>query len=201
MARHGDAAPALINMYGITETTVHVTFRRMLRADAAERDNLIGEPIPDLQLHLLDEHLQPVARGCEGELCTIAGAGVADGYLHRPELTAERFVPDPFGPGKLYRSGDLARRREDGELVYLGRRDGQVKVNGFRIETGEIEAALLAHPDVHQACVVMRPGPDGAGRLLAFYQANETLQPGSFLAARLPATCCLRSTGACLRCP
>ena len=127
-------------MYGITETTVHVTHRPMRIADANERESLMGEPIPGWTIELIDD-----------EIC-VGGVGVARGYLGRPELTAERFV------GGLYRSGDLARRRADGELVYLGRRDGQVKLNGFRIETGEVEAALLGCAGVQQACVIVREG-------------------------------------------
>ncbi len=190
--RHGDAMPTIINMYGITETTVHVTYRRITAADAErETESLIGEPIPDLQIHLLDEHLRPVAEGETGEIC-IGGAGVALGYLHRAELTAERFVADPFGGegSRLYRSGDLARRRADGELVYLGRADRQVKVNGFRIELGEIEAALMSFPDVTQACVTTYAEGSGPQRLSAYFVADEAIETkalSEFLAARLPA--------------
>ena len=187
-ARHGDRHPELINMYGITETTVHVTYRRILRADAeCEHDSLIGEPIPDLQIHLLDEHLQPVLFGAEGEIC-IAGAGVAQGYLDRPELTAERFVTTPYG--RLYRSGDLARRRADGELVYLGRRDAQVKVNGFRIELGEVEAALAKHPAIAQCCVLVHTTQQQGTRLAAFFVSSSALTSSDlseFLRAQLPA--------------
>jgi amino acid adenylation domain-containing protein len=189
-ARHGDQKPQMINMYGITETTVHVTYRRMLASDALnERDSLIGEAIADLQIHLLDEDLQPVPAGAEGEIC-VGGAGVAAGYLNRAELTAERFVADPFSPGgTLYRSGDLARRREDGELVYLGRRDGQVKINGFRIEVGEVEAAILAQPGVQQACVVAIAGEAGT-RLAAYFVAAQPIAThdlSAALAKQLPA--------------
>ena len=166
-ARHGDAHPRLVNMYGITETTVHVTYRRMRAADVEERESLMGAPIAGWTLELED-----------GEI-VVGGAGVARGYLNRPELTAERFVDG------RYRSGDLARRREDGELVYLGRRDGQVKINGFRIELGEVEAALLACAGVEQACVVAR-GLNGESRLIAYVVGG-----GSGVAAeaatRLPA--------------
>jgi amino acid adenylation domain-containing protein len=193
-ARHGDGRPQMVNMYGITETTVHVTYRRILAQDAAnERDSLIGEPIPDLRIHLLDSGLHPVPAGQEGELC-IAGPGVAGGYLNRPELTVERFVDDPSGePGKkLYRSGDLGRRREDGELVFLGRRDGQVKINGFRIELGEIETAFLIHPAIVQVCVVAHAEAGASPRLAAYYVAQHGHEPSTrelseFLASRLPA--------------
>lgn len=192
--RHGDRQPQMINMYGITETTVHVTYRRITARDAdRERESVIGEPIPDLQIHLLDANLQPVRDGLEGEIC-VAGAGVARGYLNRESLTAERFCDDPFGPvgSKLYRSGDLARRREDGELVYLGRRDSQVKINGFRIELGEIEAAIVTHPAVVQACVIAHSEAAGNPRLAAYYVVQPGKEPttrelSEYLATRLPA--------------
>ncbi|HEY2739022.1 MAG TPA: amino acid adenylation domain-containing protein, partial [Thermoanaerobaculia bacterium] len=155
--RHGDDHPQLINMYGITETTVHVTWRRM-HCDDLKTPALgspIGEPLSDLAVVLTDRSFQPVPQGVPGEIC-VGGAGLAQGYLHRPALTAARFVPNPFGEGeRLYRSGDLARRLPDGALEYLGRTDHQVKVRGFRIELGEIEAALLRHPDVEQAIVAV----------------------------------------------
>ncbi|HEX2094369.1 MAG TPA: amino acid adenylation domain-containing protein, partial [Longimicrobiaceae bacterium] len=161
--RHGDARPRLVNMYGITETTVHVTYRSLTRADVErEAGSVIGVPIPDLHLHLLGSDGEPVPVGVPGEIC-VGGAGVARGYLNRPELTAERFVCNPFGAGRLYRSGDLARRRDDGELEYLGRSDQQVKIRGFRIEPGEVEAALRALDGVRDATVVARA--DGAGDL------------------------------------
>jgi amino acid adenylation domain-containing protein len=193
-ARHGDQKPELVNMYGITETTVHVTYRRISALDAKrERESVIGEPIPDLTIHLLDANLRPVHDGLEGEIC-ISGAGVARGYLNRAALTAERFCDDPFGePGaKMYRSGDLARRREDGELVYLGRRDSQVKVNGFRIELGEIETAIVTHPAVVQACVIAHAEAAQSPRLAAYYVAQFGKEPttremSEYLATRLPA--------------
>jgi len=190
--RHGDHTPRLINMYGITETTVHVTYREVTQADAqAETDSLIGEPIPDLQLRLLDYQLHHVPDGEEGELC-IGGAGVARGYLNRPELTGQRFIPDPVSGtgGLLYRSGDLARRRADGQLVYLGRNDHQVKINGFRIELGEVEAAVAAFPGIRQVCVIAQPGPDGRQRLAAYFTAESTIPThtlSQFLAERSPA--------------
>jgi amino acid adenylation domain-containing protein len=190
--RHGDRRPQLINMYGITETTVHVTYRVVTEADAhAETDSLIGEPIPDLQIHLLDAELNPVADGEEGELC-IGGAGVARGYLNRPELTAQRFVSDPFSPdsGLLYRSGDLGRRRADGQLVYLGRNDSQVKINGFRIELGEVEAAIGEYPGVRQVCVVAHADHSGRQRLAAYFVSDSQIPAHAlsvFLAERSPA--------------
>ncbi|WP_260705475.1 amino acid adenylation domain-containing protein [Edaphobacter flagellatus] len=191
--RHGDEMPQLVNMYGITETTVHVTYRIVRKVDAEdEQDSLIGVPIPDLQIHLLGSDLLPVAEGEIGEIC-IGGGGVARGYLNRPELTAERFVPDPSGvPGAtLYRSGDLARRRADGELVYLGRGDSQVKINGFRIELGEVEAAIADYPGVQQVCVAAHANDDGQQRLAAYFVMSDESRPtpgeiSRFLSQRLP---------------
>jgi thioesterase domain-containing protein len=183
-------------MYGITETTVHVTYRP-LRMDDLGRGSLIGQPIPDLTLHVLDAHLQPQPIGVAGEI-HVGGAGLAQGYLNRPALTAERFVPDPFSGeagARLYRSGDLARRLPDGDLEYLGRIDHQVKVRGFRIELGEIEAALAAQPGVREAVVLVRNdgpgGPGGEKRLVAYAvpTPEATLDAGvlrAALAERLP---------------
>ena len=164
--RHGDRQPRLANMYGITETTVHVTWRPVERADAAASRSRIGPPLPDLSLRLLGPRGEEVPIGVPGEI-NVGGAGLARGYLQRPELTAERFVPDPFGgePGaRLYRAGDLARRLPDGDLEFLGRVDRQVKVRGFRIELGEIESALGRHPAVRECAAAVReiaPGEPG----------------------------------------
>ncbi len=166
--RYGEETPRLINMYGITETTVHVTYRPIAKADLAEgAGSVIGVPIPDLRVYLLDAHGQPVPIGVAGEMY-VAGAGVASGYLNRPALSAERFVPDPFGGGRMYRSGDLARRLESGELEYLGRIDQQVKIRGFRIELGEIEAAIAQHPAIRQVAVIDREDTPGEKRLVAY---------------------------------
>ncbi|MFF4734697.1 amino acid adenylation domain-containing protein [Streptomyces sp. NPDC001262] len=169
--RHPDTAPQLVNMYGITETTVHVTYRPLTARDAREgRGSVIGVPIPDLRLHLLDRHGRPVPPGVAGELF-VGGAGLARGYLGRPGLTAERFPADASAdrPGdRLYRTGDLARVLADGELEYLGRIDDQVKIRGFRIELGEVEAALAAHPLADAAVVLVRPDATGADMLVGY---------------------------------
>jgi amino acid adenylation domain-containing protein len=193
--RHGDTAPQLINMYGITETTVHVTYRA-IKAEEAEsvQESLIGEPIPDMQIYLLDADGKPVAEGEVGEIY-VGGGGVARGYHNRPQLNQERFIPDPFAetPGaRLYRAGDLARLRPDGEMVYLGRNDSQVKINGFRIELGEVEAALAAVLGVQRSCVVARADGDGNQRLAAYYVAapGAELSPrifGEFFTEKMPA--------------
>ncbi len=173
IARHGDAAPQLINMYGITETTVHVSFRRITAADVAGAGSPIGEAIPDLELHVLDAQLHPLPVGVAGEL-HVAGAGLARGYLNRPGLTAERFVATEGGE-RLYRTGDLARRTATGDIEYLGRIDHQVKLRGFRIELGEIEAQLLAQPEVREA-VVLALGQGGDMQLVAYLSARTGWQ-------------------------
>lgn len=157
LKRYGDERPQLVNMYGITETTVHVTYRRLRRAEILERSgaSLIGRPIRDLSLWVLSDERDLTPVGVPGEMY-VGGAGVARGYLNRPELTSERFVAHPFVSGeRLYRTGDRARYRADGELEYLGRIDQQVKIRGFRIETGEIEAELKKHERVQDALVVV----------------------------------------------
>ncbi|WP_462189101.1 amino acid adenylation domain-containing protein, partial [Frankia sp. CcWB2] len=165
--RHPDGAPTLVNMYGITETTVHVTYLPLDRAGAADaaadRRSVIGEPLRGLRARLLDRHLAPVPPGVPGEIY-VSGAQLARGYLGRSGLTATRFVADPYGEDgdRMYRTGDLARLGPDGSLEYLGRADDQVKIRGFRIEPGEIEAVLAADPAVERAVVVA--GEDGAGR-------------------------------------
>jgi amino acid adenylation domain-containing protein len=169
VGRRGDERPALVNMYGITETTVHVTYRRLLREDVeGSVGSVLGRPLGDLRVYLLNVHGVPVPEGTVGEMY-VGGAGVARGYLRRPALTAERFVPDPFVEGgRLYRTGDLARYTAQGELEYLGRADEQVKVRGYRIELGEIEAALAATGLVEAAAVVAREYEPGQKRLVAY---------------------------------
>ncbi|MEV7864486.1 amino acid adenylation domain-containing protein, partial [Streptomyces hirsutus] len=155
--RHPQDTPVLVNMYGITETTVHVTHTALTASDTTSTVSSVGVPIPDLRAYILDADLRLAPTGTAGELY-IAGAGLARGYLNRPALTAERFIADPYNtPGtRMYRSGDLARWNTHGQLEYLGRADQQVKIRGFRIELGEIEAALAAHDTVAQAAAVVR---------------------------------------------
>ncbi len=156
--RHGDSYPQLINMYGITETTVHVTYRQLTISDLKSNASPIGSPIPDLQIYILDQHLEPLPIGVPGEL-HIGGAGLARGYLNRPELTAQQFIPNSFNNqvgSRLYKTGDKARYLPDGNIEFIGRIDNQVKIRGFRIELGEIEATLAQNQEVREAVVVVR---------------------------------------------
>ena len=178
----------LVNMYGITETTVHVTYRPLAPEDTQCSGSPIGVRIPDLRVMLLDAHGQPVPVGVPGELY-VGGAGVARGYLRRPELTAERFVPDPFGePGsRMYKTGDLGRWRPDGSIKFVGRNDHQVKIRGFRIELGEIETALRSHPAVRDAVVLAREEAAGDQRLVAYVVGNASPEDlREHLQSRLP---------------
>ncbi len=243
--RHGDEQPQLVNMYGITETTVHVTWRLVRRADLGRTPgSMIGRPISDLQLYVLDRHGQPQPFGVPGEIY-VGGAGLSRGYLNRPDLTAERFGPNPFAvigdpwasavnspqaPAssspqgadqlpfavhrppftvhrspltghrspltahrspltghRLYRTGDLGRILPNGDVVYLGRADQQVKIRGHRIELGEIEAVLTEHPAVRRAVVLAQPGPAGAGdlRLVAYVVPAGEVRPTAEALRRL----------------
>lgn len=178
LTRHGDRKPSLVNMFGITETTVHVTHKVMHAEDIVGRtDSPIGRPISDLTVHLLDEHGNRVPDGVPGEM-HIAGPGVALGYLHRPDLTRERFVeiqPDMPGgvPVRAYKSGDIAVRGPDGELFYRGRCDDQVKVRGYRIEPREIEAVLLGSEHVADCCVLPHDYGEGDVRLVAYVTPGQ----------------------------
>ncbi|ASF47776.1 non-ribosomal peptide synthetase [Methylovulum psychrotolerans] len=170
------ARTALVNMYGITETTVHATYRLLSEADIlAGTASNIGKPLPDLAFYLLNPHGQPVPLGAVGEI-HIGGAGVARGYLNRPELSTERFIQNPFcqSAGRLYKTGDLGRWLADGTIEYWGRNDCQVKIRGFRIELGEIEACLCQCPDIREAVVIAREDVPGDKRLVAYLIA----QPG-----------------------
>ncbi|MGQ6589827.1 amino acid adenylation domain-containing protein, partial [Serratia sp. IR-2025] len=194
-ARPENRQTRLINMYGITETTVHVTYRPLSAQDTAITTSPIGSRIPDLRLYLLGADGEPVPMGAIGELF-VGGEGVARGYLNRPELTAERFLDDPFNraPGaRMYRTGDLARYLPGGDIEYLGRNDQQVKIRGFRIECGEVEAQLSTDPRVRSVAVDAIDDGDGGKRLVAWVvpapeAERATLATGlrQHLQARLP---------------
>ncbi|MEV8320772.1 amino acid adenylation domain-containing protein [Streptomyces sp. NPDC059900] len=168
--RHAPDAPVLVNMYGITETTVHVTRIDLDEHSVTHHGNgVIGRAVPGLRSYVLDDHLKPTPPGVTGELY-VGGYGLARGYHGRPELTAGRFVACPFGePGeRMYRSGDLVRWGRTGQMEYVGRADSQVKIRGFRIELGEIEQAIAGHPDVATAVVVVRENQEGDKRLVGY---------------------------------
>ncbi|MFC8378819.1 amino acid adenylation domain-containing protein, partial [Streptomyces albidoflavus] len=185
--RYPDAHTQLINMYGITETTVHVTHQVITTDHLAQGGRLpAGRPLPGYQVRLLDPHGNPVPTGVPGEIY-VAGNGLARGYLHRPQLTAERFTANPhhdIGTStgtttgtRMYRSGDLARWLPDGTLEHLGRADDQVKIRGYRIELGEIETALTTHPHIHETLVTTHQDHDGHRRLLAYLVTDTPLTP------------------------
>ncbi|WP_434348622.1 amino acid adenylation domain-containing protein [Myxococcus virescens] len=167
----------VINEYGPTEAAVACCFETLLPDGTPPPERVpIGRPIPHMRLYILDRYLQPVPIGVPGELY-IGGVGLARGYLRRPDLTAERFVPNPFDVGpdgsRLYRTGDHARYLSDGRIEYLGRQDDQLKIRGHRVEAGEVEAALGRHPDVVQSAVLLQRLPSGAPRLVAYVQPQS----------------------------
>lgn len=190
LVSHWARGRRFFNAYGPTETTVCATASQ---CSADQTPISIGRPIANTQVYILDQRLHPVPIGVPGELY-IGGDGLARGYLHRPDLTAERFLPDPFNakPGsRLYKTGDLARYLPDGNVEFLGRLDHQVKLRGFRIELGEIEAILQQHPQVQEALVLAREDTPGDKRLVAYLvstagEAPETQALRAFLQARLP---------------
>lgn len=184
----------LWNLYGPTETTVWSSLHKVeaatATADGAEGGAVsIGRPINNTQLYILDLHQQPVPVGVPGELY-IGGDGLARGYRHLPEMTAQKFLPNPFAAGRVYRTGDWVRHRRDGAIEYLGRMDNQVKIRGFRIELGEIESVLAQHPQINQAVVVAQTDSSGGKRLVAFLMTEEPMPAGdelrNFLRDRLP---------------
>ncbi|MBC8953403.1 non-ribosomal peptide synthetase [Xenorhabdus sp. PB62.4] len=182
VARNPTRQTRLVNMYGITEITVHATYRELTESDInSGRGSLIGQPLSDLRIYILDAYGQPAPLGVAGEIY-IVGAGVARGYLNRPELTAERFLADPFLPDsdiRMYKTGDLGRWLSDGNIEYLGRNDFQVKIRGFRIELGEIEARLEQCHGVREALVLAREDEPNQKRLVAYLlpQAGVSLVP------------------------
>ena len=193
--RHEEGRPRLVNMYGITETAVHVTYREIRPTDTERGESVIGVGLGDLRLYVLDARQQLAATGVVGELY-VGGGGVGRGYLQRPELTAARYVCDGYSGvagARLYRSGDLVRWSGAGELEYVGRADQQVKLRGHRIELGEIEAALVAMAQVQEAVVLVTAGSGGSGeqRLVAYVVATEGEEPSvnelrQWLQQRLP---------------
>jgi len=171
MERRGDEAAQLINMYGITETTVHTTYKRVTREELRKASgSVIGKPLANIRMYALDGWMQPSPVGVRGALY-VSGGGVARGYLGRPDLTAERFIPDLFSPEggeRLYRTGDIGRYLTDGNVEFIGRADEQVKIRGYRIELGEIEAVLNEHRSVTQSVVIASEDQSGAKRLLGY---------------------------------
>jgi amino acid adenylation domain-containing protein len=175
------------NLYGPTETTIWSAACKVMPGTSAIS---IGHPIANTQIYLLDAHLQPVPIGVPGEL-HIGGDGVARGYLNRPELTGEKFIEDPFGGARLYKTGDLARYRPDGSIECLGRNDFQVKLRGHRIDLGEIESVLRRFPNVCEAVVLLREDERGQKRLVAYLQRSSHPSPDAgmlqqFVKSKLP---------------
>ncbi|EPR13013.1 non-ribosomal peptide synthetase [Ruminiclostridium papyrosolvens] len=182
------SAIKLINMYGITETTVHVTYKEITDYEIETNISNIGRPIPTLSVYIMDSESKLVPIGVPGELC-VGGDGVGPGYLNRPELTREKFIPNPYIPlQRLYKSGDLARFLPNGEIEYLGRIDHQVKIRGHRIELGEIESKLLRHPEIKEAVVIARENR-GQNNISAYIVSGQKLKSEEirgFLAEELP---------------
>ncbi|MBC7864494.1 MAG: amino acid adenylation domain-containing protein, partial [Bacteroidia bacterium] len=178
----------LVNMYGITETTVHTTFYNVKQSDVLQPHSKIGHALSDLQVYVLDEHLDSLPHGVVGELY-IGGEGVARGYWNRTELTESRFLLHPENGERIYKSGDLVSMQADGEMNYCGRSDQQVKIRGYRIETGEVENAFLELGYVKQVVVRADTGENNSKRLVAFVVLNKEINSSEIkkeLAARLP---------------
>ena len=174
--RHGDSGPQLINTYAITETGGQVALRAYAGNSVdADKSRNIGLPLPDTQVFILDENLLPVPTGETGELC-VGGPGLSRGYINQPELTAEKFLEVELpghGTVRIYRTGDQARILANGEIEFLGRTDNQVKVRGYRVEPGDIEACLATHPNVREAAVVLRSDGSGEPRLVAYLVSGK----------------------------
>src|SRR5262249_34562637 len=184
-----DAIKQVFNLYGPTEATTYATFTFVPKG--ANKSPTIGRPITNTQIYILDSQLQAVPIGVVGELY-IGGAGLARGYLYRPDLTSEKFIPHPFSHegDRLYKTGDLARFLPDGHIEFLGRRDYPVKMRGFRIELGEIESVLAQHPMVRETTVIVREENSGDKRLIAYVVPQQEppveRELRSFLKDRLP---------------
>lgn len=185
MTRHGDEQPQLVNMYAITETAGEITYRRLTTANATESGrSVIGTPLPDVNIYILDEDKKPVPKGQAGEMY-VASSAVALGYLNLPELTSQKFLPDPLCDQegrRMYRTGDRARYLASGELEFLGRADDQVKIRGYRVELGEIQSVLVRHPAIHEAVVVARTDSPNHTRLIAYVVPGTG--PGTELTTR-----------------
>jgi aspartate racemase len=183
----------LINRYGPTENTTFTCCHSMWKPERAAASVPIGRPVANTQVYILDRNLRPVAQGCVGELY-IGGCGLARGYFNRPELTAEKFIPHPFGTeagARLYRSGDLARYLPSGDIEFVGRTDEQVKIRGYRIELGEVEAALSGHPGTREAVVLARDTAAGEKQLAAYLTTRDERAPSikelrQYLKQKLP---------------
>lgn len=165
----------LINMYGITETTVHVTYKELTDEDLLSANSNIGKPIPTLKVYIMDKNLHILPYGIEGEMC-VSGLGVCKGYLNRPELNKERFVVNPYNPKEiLYHSADDAYLTQDGDFHYIGRIDNQVKIRGFRVETGEIENKFLLHPHIQKCVVLAKKNEDFDSYLVSYMVMDEKI--------------------------
>ncbi|EPR12948.1 non-ribosomal peptide synthetase [Ruminiclostridium papyrosolvens] len=179
----------LVNMYGITETTVHVTYKEITEKEIESNQSNIGKPIPTLTAYIMDKNMKLLPCGVPGELC-VGGDGVSHGYLNRQELTADKFVMNPYKPNeRLYKSGDLARMLPDGEMEYIGRIDHQVKIRGHRIELGEIESKLLKHPGIKEAIALVVEDSENNKNICAYYMGNKDLTAANlreYLATELP---------------